>query len=387
MADLYILIPETEAADPLFAWRVAGEWQVDTACPRGHGRGDGAVAFVPATAITCHQADITARKPAEARRVALFSLEDDLAEPVEQLHAAIAPPRESARRAVHIAAVRDMDRWTGWLDRQGLPDAALVAPQGCLPAGTAFEGPEHILFRTSDALFAIDADAPDDLVKSLAPDGLEAVHGERLARIVGVAEAGPGAPDRPTYLAQLAAWAQATDAADLVFLRQGDFAVRRQLQLDGLSRWRPLAAVAGAALVLWLGTVWMETRALNKQTQALRAQTNELASAIAPDASQGLSQTMEELRQNQRLASSSLRPTQASAALYEAIAPVGDAEIRSLRYDAGAGRLTAMVVFGSYGDADAIGQRLEEKGLSVRLGEARQTGSRVMGEFSIEAAS
>ena len=38
-------------------------------------------------------------------------------------------------------------------------------------------------------------------------------------------------------------------------------------------------------------------------------------------------------------------------------------------------------------DADAIGARLEEKGLSVRLGEARQNGQRVMGEFAIEAAS
>lgn len=361
---------------------------VDTACPRGLGRGETAVAFIPGTAVTFHTAEIAARKPAEARRIALFALEDDLAEPVELLHAALGPAGDSLSRTVQAVSLVDMQRWTGLLASMDLPDADLVAPQACLPQGSiAWQGPREYLFRTRTGVFALDADAPPDLVQSLVPDAPDAVFGEHLAQMLSVEPDGAAAGDNAAWLTQLAAWYAEMPAGQKVSLRQGDFSVRRPMQLDGLSRWRPVAALAGATAILWLGSVWLETRALDSQASALRVQTSELVGAIAPEAGGDLQAALGMLRQNQKIAATAMRPTLATAALFEAIEPVEDAEVRSLRYDASTGRLTAMVVFGGYGDADGIGDRLEQKGLAVRLGEARQSGSRVMGEFTIEVAS
>ncbi|MEQ8559727.1 MAG: type II secretion system protein GspL [Henriciella sp.] len=389
MADLFILIPVREDDGALFAWRSGGDWVVDTAPPAGRsGRGDDAVAFVPGTAATVHHAEIAARKPVEARRIALFALEDDLAEPVEHLHAALGPAGEAAQRQVQVVSMEAMRRWVELLTEWGLPDADIVASHACLPEGrVAVEGVGECLFRRDQSVFALDATAPDDLIRSLAPEAPDFVQGHRLANLLdkeASAEAPGGAAD---WLVQLAGWYRDKPAATLVSLRQGDFSIRRPIQLEGLSRWRPVGALAASLAVLWLGSVWLETRALDNQATELRMQTNELVAAVAPDANGRLPEAMESLRREQKLAASSLRPTLVSAALYEAIAPVPNAQVRSLRYDAGSGRLTAMVVFDSYGDADEIGGRLEEKGLAVRLGEARQTGNRVMGEFAIEAGS
>ena len=371
MAELFILLPENHGDDTLFAWRSASDWAVDTVPPRGHGQGERAVAFVPGTRVTVHRADISVKKPAEARRVALFALEDDLAQPVEALHAALGAPGDGPDREVQVASVADKQAWIAALQAAGVPDADLVAPQACLPdVPGMITGPDEILVRTVQSVFALDRDVPDDLVRSIAPDAQPT---------------GKAIDDRNSWLVQLAAWYEA--AGSVTSLRQGDYSVRRPLQLDGLAAWRPVAGLAAAAAILWLGSVWLETRALEKQAGQLEAQTRDLIMAVAPDANGRLAVALQTLRQGRAAGSSSLRPTMATAALYEAIEPVEGAEIRSLRYDASAGRLNAMVVFGSYADADAIGARLEEKGLSVRLGEARQNGQRVMGEFAIEAAS
>ena len=50
-----------------------------------------------------------------------------------------------------------------------------------------------------------------------------------------------------------------------------------------------------------------------------------------------------------------------------------------------AGELTALVLISNFAEADAIGDRLEESGLGVTLGQARQSGDRVLGEFVIGA--
>ena len=371
MAELFILLPENSGDEVLFAWHASGDWSVDTAPPRGQGQGERAIAFVPGTRVTVHRAEISVKKPAEARRLALFALEDDLAQPVEALHAALGVAGDGAEREIQVASATDVQAWIAALRAVGLPDADLVAPQACLPdAPGMMTGPDETLVRTVQSAFALDRDVPDDLVRSLAAD---------------VQPFGEAIADRSSWLIQLAAWYEA--AGHVTSLRQGDYSVRRPMQLDALAAWRPVAGIAAAAAILWLGSVWLETRALDKQAGQLEAQTRDLVMAVAPDANGQLAVALQTLRQGRAAGSSSLRPTMATAALYEAIEPVEGAEMRSLRFDASTGRLNAMVVFGSYADADAIGARLEEKGLSVRLGEARQNGQQVMGEFAIEAAS
>ncbi|WP_300381603.1 type II secretion system protein GspL [Henriciella sp.] len=389
MADLYILLPARPGETPVYAWRSAGDWETANVAPgERFGRGENAVAFVPGTAVTLHHADIVARKPAEARQVALFALEDELAEPVDQVHAAPGPAvAETARREILIASRTDMRTWTAWLAEAGYPDADIVAPQSCLPdRRMAVAAPDEILFRVDETVFALDIDTPGDIVQSLAPDHLEDVYGEGLAQALGIEATGPALTSRKDWLIYLSGLHHEASGAGLS-LRQGDFGVRHTMTFEGLARWRVAGALAAACALLWLGSVWMETSALRNQANDLRQQTGQLVAAVTPEANGQLPAALESLRRSTRAGASALRPTYATAALYEAISPVDNAEIRSLRYDAGNGRLTATVVFDSYSQADMIGQRLEESGLAVSLGEARQSGNRVMGELVIEGAT
>lgn len=389
MADLYILLPSRSDETPLYAWRSAGDWETANVAPGDRfGRGETAVAFVPGTAVTLHHADIVARKPAEARQVALFSLEDELAEPVDRIHAALGPAEAgTSSREILITSRADMMAWTSLLAEAGYPDADIVAPQSCLPGRRmAVVAPEEILFRTDDTAFALDTGTPGDIVQSLAPDHLEEVYGEGLAHALGMNPTGPALTSRKDWLIYLSGLHREAASASLS-LRQGEFAVRHTMTFEGLVRWRVAGVLAAACALLWLGSVWMETSALQNQTTDLRQQTNQLVAAVAPEANGQLPAALESLRRSTRAGASALRPTYATAALYEAISPVDNAEIRSLRYDAGNGRLTATVVFDSYAEADAIGRRLEESGLAVSLGEARQSGNRVMGELVIEGAA
>lgn len=389
MADLYILLPSHEDSRPVYAWRSGSDWQTADTPPAGRtARGESVVAFVPGTAVTSHRVEVMGRKPAEVRRTALFALEDDVAQPVEALHVALSAPDEDGRRKTQVVAAADMRSWIATLTGAGYAEASLVATHDVLPSSDmAVEGPDEILISAAGQAMALDAEAPADLVRTLAPETISTVHGERLAASLGVEPAGPALKTHSDWLIQLAEWYEAQSSGQVVPLRQGEFSIRQPLQLDGLGQWRPVAAMAAAGLVLWFGTVVMETHALQSQAAELRSRTSQLMTSVAPEAQGNLDRAMASLRQVSGGDLTGVRPTTAMAALYEGIAPTANAEVRSLRYDGGNGRLTAMVVFDSYSEADAIASRLEEKGLAVSLGEARQSGNRVLGEFVIEAVS
>lgn len=389
MADLFILLPAQEGEPPLFAWKSGADWTVADQRPSGRfGRGETAVAFVPGTSVTSFKANILTRKPAEAQRTALFAVEDDLAQPVEQVHVALGPVGETGERTVHVASLEDMMRWTAMLERYGLPDADLVACHDVLPEGNiAVEAGTEILFGQGDTTFACDRDAPDDFITTIAPDKLDIVYGASLARRLGYTGRIEAIDTPEDLVGRLASWYTDKPSTAFVSLRSGEFGITHKLELKGIERWRTVAALAGIGAVLWVATVFMETAALDRQATELRARTSAIVTSFVPSANGNISTAITSLQQSQRAASSSLRPTTATAALYEAVAPTSEAEVRSLRYDAGSGRLTALVVFDNYSEADAIGARLEEMGLSVTLGEARQSGSRVLGEFNIEAVS
>ena len=388
MAQLFILLPVLEDDALLYAWRSAGSWQCAETYPESRFKGgEDAVAIAPGTAVTVHTANVAARRPADARRIAQFAVEDEVAEPVEDLHVALGAAGEGGTRTIHVVAAADMRRWSALLAGAGLADADIVAAHEGIPQGAAIiEGPQEILFRTPATSFALDAEAPADLISSLAPEAPEAVYGDRAGELAGRRSDGPAPASREAWLVLLAGWLSQREDAP-VSLRQGDHGIRRPLQLDGLSRWRRVAALAAAVTVTWMGSVWLETAALTKEAAELRARTSGLVTAAVPDANGNLQAALAQLREDQRVASSAVRPTEMSAALYEAVVPAGNAEIRSLRFDGGAGRLIATVVFDNYSDADEIGRRLEQSGLAVSLGGARQSGNRVLGEFTLEAAS
>lgn len=385
MADLFILLPAHDADTALFAWRERGAWVFADELPGARADAAIAVVFVPGPTVTRHRAQVTARKFSDARQAALFAVEDDVAEPVEHLHIALGPAEETGERDVLVASAADMGEWIAWISANGLATADIVVTHSFLPDNAdAFEGAGEYLIRSKTGGVSLDADLDADIVRALVPVQQGRVYGESLARIVDTTPAGPGRPLRQAWLEWLAESYEAMDSGSAISLRQGAYAIRRQLNLEGVRRWRVIAALAAAAAVLWLGTVGLETSAYRAQIETLNAEAQRMAGSAVPSSNGNVAAAIESLRSRQRSGGVGLRPTIASAALYEAVGDSANAEIRSLRYDAATGQLTALVLVNSYADADAIGERLEESGLGVSLGQARQTGQRVLGEFVIE---
>lgn len=77
----------------------------------------------------------------------------------------------------------------------------------------------------------------------------------------------------------------------------------------------------------------------------------------------------------------------ATAVLYDGLARIEGSELRTLRYDKMRQQLTASIAFQSFADVDRLTTVLGESGLSARSGDSRQSGSRVIGDLTLEGAS
>ncbi|RIJ20565.1 hypothetical protein D1224_15765 [Henriciella barbarensis] len=385
MANLYILIPASEAGTPIFGWHTNGIWRFAETMPEGTDDFF-PVAIVPGTAATRHAVQIAATRPAEVRQAALFAVEDDVAEPVDRLHIALGRPDAEGAREVLVTSAADMARWMAWLSAHQLGNCDLVCTHSLMPDDAdAFEGPAEILLRREGRGFAVDAAIPDDVLRLIHP-APDSVYGASLARRLGIPPAGEGALSGEDYIKTLAGVYENAEPGSIISLRQGVYARRRNMGLDGAGRWRFAGLLAAAAAILWLASVGLETAAYQNQADSLRTQTVDLISTAVPSANGNVDAALTQLRQTQRIGTSAVRPTIASAALYQALAAADGAEIRTLRYDASAGQLTALVLIGNYAEADAIAAQLEAAGLGVTLGQARQTGDQVLAELTIEGA-
>jgi type II secretory pathway component PulL len=74
----------------------------------------------------------------------------------------------------------------------------------------------------------------------------------------------------------------------------------------------------------------------------------------------------------------------ATAALYDAMAQVEGSELRTVRYDRVRRQMTASVAFQSFADVDRLTAILNSGSLSARSGDARQSGSKVIGDLTLE---
>ncbi|MCZ4297816.1 type II secretion system protein GspL [Henriciella marina] len=386
MANLYILLPASEADAPLFGWHTNGIWRFSDAHPED-ANDLFPVAIVPGTAVTRHAVQIAATRPAEVRQAALFAVEDDVAEPVDRLHIALGRPSAEGNREVLVTSAADMAGWMAWLSAHQLGNCDLVCAHSLMPdEADAFEGVAEILLRRDGRSFAVDTAIADDVLRLIHP-APDRVYGASLGRRLGIPPAGEGALSGEDYIKALASVYENAEPASIISLRQGAYARRRGMGLEGIGRWRFAGLLAAAAAILWLASVGLETAAYRDQAEALRTQTVNLISTAVPSANGNIDPALTQLRQTQRIGTSAVRPTIASAALYQALAAADGAEIRTLRYDAATGQLTALVLIGNYAEADAIAAQLEAAGLGVTLGQARQTGDQVLAELTIEGAS
>lgn len=344
--------------------------------------------FVLGTNVLSLTASVNARNEAEARRAAPYAIEDEVGEAVENLHVSLGPKGDDAiaMRRMLVTSKSDMDGIVSALQAARLDDAAVIAAHSILPVGnTLISTGCHVLGRLGERSFVLEASIGADVFGGLIRDHPDiTVLGEPLARDLGLAVSGHGFDDDTALLEALIGW---QDEAPAINLRQGAYEVRRASSLGDIKRWRLAGVLAATALAGWFALSLSQTRAMQARTETLNARIAEFTAAGWPEANGDAAQAEVMARATRGTAPAGFPAAlDAIASLYDSLTGVEATELRSLRYDRARGMLRAVVAYEQFADGDALVSALSRDGLNVSLGEARQSGAKVVSEITLEAA-
>jgi len=234
------------------------------------GSTDGLVAIAPGEAATWRVAAAPSGSGQQARAAAGFAVEDDLAADLDAVHVALGADAGAGR----VVAVCDAVLMAAWIEALRAADVepAAMVPDSRLLAEDAsavsvlLDG-DRAVVRAPSRGFAAERDTALALAEAIASsEGLRllVVHGGGEA----AADAPPGAERAAFGGDAFDRLAEAVAGRDLD-LQQGPFS-RRVDYAKAVRPWRPAAAFAGLAALLWAGAAIAETVRMRAAADANR---------------------------------------------------------------------------------------------------------------------
>ncbi|UXI67563.1 type II secretion system protein GspL [Tahibacter amnicola] len=227
------------------------------------------VVLVPAAQVLLLEAAAVTRQRAQLIKAVPYALEDQLAQPVEELHFALAGKVEQGRVGVGAVAHATLKAWLTQLSEAGIRPDVLIPESLALPVGGLLvEGDGALLRLASWRAAALE---PDFLLEwlEMANDGslppLE-VFDSRLAARLHLPVPVTAYHERQRDV--LGLLAERIGAEPVLNLLQGEYAPRHRTA--PVARWWRLAAVlAGAAILLTFAQMAVERYSLSRQSQRL----------------------------------------------------------------------------------------------------------------------
>ncbi|VVT02580.1 Type II secretion system protein L [Sphingomonas sp. EC-HK361] len=316
------------------------------------------VAVAPADAVTLHWATLPDRSTAQAVAAARILAGDASAAPIDSLHVAVG--REASEdRPIGVVATTRMREWLEAMARMALDPAAII------PAPMLLPRPEEGYVR---------ADIGGQAVVRGATAGF--ADEDRVTALV-TGDHAPATLDRDTVEAAIVA-ASELPALDL---RQGPFARRRRIGID----WklvRRLAVLAGAALLVTLAIDLVRIAKYSFGADAVEAEADSLArqglprGAVVNDANRELDTRLSALRGP----GAGFGTT--AAVVFSAVQAVAGAEVTALNFDTN-GDLRVTLSAPGQAEANAVVQRIEQAGFTVRPSPFTSAGGRITGELTV----
>lgn len=389
MARIYALLKPD--GDLLIARPRGGDWDVSEDRRGIEPNGRNLTVFLNGLDVLGLSVSIPARNEKEARRAAPFAIEDELAETVEESHVALADAdrdNPAAPREVNVVSAQAMTELTKSLAAQGFDEAELVAAHSLLPQNNVLiEAPGLVLGRLNGRGFALDPSLGRDVLIGITKAHSEIeINGAQVARAMERPAQGAGLSSLEALLIQLAKWAEA--GQPYIRLRQGGYEARRHVDMDGFGRWKLAGIIAAVAMIGWFATVILETNAMNNRAASLDNLSEEFSRVGWPELNGNVQQALATARTSAGDgAPGFMNLLDGTAALYDALAQVEGSELRSLRYDRTRRQMTASVAFQSFADVDRLTAILNSGALVARSGDARQSGTKVIGDLTLEAGS
>ena len=388
MARVYALLQPDDTL--LFARQRGSGWAISPDASGVETRGRNLTVFLSGLDVTGLTATIPARNENEARCAAPYAVEDELAESVEASHVALSEPDKSnpsVPRQINVVSNTRLENVIARLRNLGFDEAECMAAHSLLPhENVLYEAPGLVLGRLGERSFTLDAGFGRDVLISLsAPHSEISVQGQHVADALDRPTQGAGATSLEALLVQLATWAEQSGRG--IRLRQGAFEARRPLELEGIDRWKLTGVLAAVAAIGWFGAMVMETRAMTARADQLDTLAQEFARIGWPELGGDVRQVLAISGGPDGLADQFPGLLDVSSVLYDGLAQVEGSELRTLRYDRARRQLTASVAFESFADVDRLTTVLSESGLTARSGDSRQSGSRVIGDLTLESGS
>jgi general secretion pathway protein L len=371
---------------------------------------DHAVALAPAEAVFLRRAPVPGANDRDARRAAPYLIEEQLAQPLDEVEAAVGPAGEDGAR--FLAAV-DADLLAGWrrfAAGLGVKPIHLVPDAFVLPSVgadlVAFAYNDRVLARTRSAdleatdgdrdvdaalaepiAFAVDASFAADLLPALANH----LHPKRILVSEGV-DPNLTAPDgTPVALKRipapdlrvLAAQASAESLTRLPALLGAGFL--SALDWAGLLKpWRTAAILASVAILGAAVFAAGEAAYLENRADAYRAAELDTFQAAFPDT------RVVDPQVQLRRALASVGAVEDGAGFLELAAALADImdgnediRIDALRYDADRGALSVSALYSGFDDFEALRTSADARDIVLEDGGARQSASGVEGEFTV----
>jgi len=348
-ADLYIELPSAPDGQLRLArWRGGEIEHVPLGRVAANARAK-AIAFAPALCVAKFRVPVAAKSESEARKAALYAVEDDLAQPVEDVHLTLGPKvRNEAARDVYIVDQRLMRTWTDALAALDLDHAPIIAENSLrLPQGAVLDFGDRLLLSHDGSAVAADPAWPDEALRELiSACGLgnaRRTQANALETLIPLQANAPGV---------------ALEGAD------GDAARRRAGK--GLGSWLFAGALALTAAGLWLASVWFETNGLQQAADRNEAAARAAYRAQFPGAPEPADIGADVRRLSAQLAGGAPAGFRAlSAALYGALPDSPSVRVISLTYTGSESALRTRIQFPNRAGEAAVRSSLEAAGFQV----------------------
>lgn len=324
---------------------------------------------------------------------ALFTLEEEIAEPLNALHVVPGDRAEanSHGRSLAIVSTETMSRWLT-VFREQFPDAVdrvrVIPDTTLLPEteeGFAIWTADRVLMANAKDRLSIDAALAGELVPAmlremdLTDPVVQSEAGVNLPHALSHAETG-----KP-YLDYIVDWLWQGRGTDL---RYGAFAPRGSVDVNW-DAWRSTLGLVAVCLLLWLGSSAWRSHQLNTQTDRVFEQMVAHYQTAFPGERRPANPAGQLAGKARALsggeASASFVAT--FSTVYNALEKVEGVEIRSATFLADGGRLSLGLVFESYEARDALNAAFQGTGLNLTLGGTRRVDDFIEGDASVEVIS
>jgi general secretion pathway protein L len=320
------------------------------------------IAIAPGERVALHWLELPGGlAPAQAQAAARLLAAELSADPMTDMHVAVAREESSGRRCVALIPAVSMADWLSRLKIRGLDPDHIVPETLLLPEPEAgvlrFSRGDTALYRGAELAFAIEPELAETIVA-----------GQPVAEV-----------DPAWFEAQL----DRVLSPPLLDLRQGPFARRRSWKLER-RRVRTLALLGAAILLLTLLIQIVTLLRYTFAADALEAETKRVAATALPgaasldDPSRGLS------RRVQELSGGGVGYGATAASLFAAIRATPNVELTALSF-ASDGSLRATIQGDSPASLAALAARIEEAGFAVASGPPRSGGGRQISDLTVRA--